>query len=214
MSETPRKRLSKLLEGLELPKGFKLTPTRERMLKKLGETMLKEPVHVVGSRVMGSRLRPWGTTSGWGRAEFGAFKAMGKAGWVSVRAPVSMSYWGRNELVWQPSIEGLAKRLGMRSKLWEERKAQSVQGHEEANREIAGRLWEARRVINEATLHPTLGEHDMLNAYRKVKELMQQAEHARREVEEAQAKIEQVPEPSEEEALTALMVRELSRERK
>src|SRR2546426_124463 len=109
----PRTRLSRLLDGLELPKGFRLTPIRESCLRKLGVQMLRDaaPMWTYGPKVN------WRNLGGrWSfelsRPEKEALRGMGASKWVVAVCdePNTASYrrWTRHTLVWQAGIAQLA----------------------------------------------------------------------------------------------------------
>lgn len=214
MADTPRKRLSKLLDDLELPKGFRLTPVRESCLRKLGEHMLKEggQMWVYGPKVN------WRNLSGrWHmdmtRPERAALRGMGKAAWVRAMPedphPLRNQRWSKHNLVWQAGIAQLAKRLGARRILWEERKQvvlATVQGSYE---ELRQKLYEARRSINTMTNNGRAGENDVLEVYRKVRQLTSSCAEAEQRLAVTREALTAVPEPTEDEAFAWLMEREL-----
>lgn len=216
MLETPRKKLSKLLDDLELPKGFRLTPVRESCLRKLGVQMLQDdsPMWVYGPRVN------WRNLSGrWHmdltRPEKAALRGMGAAAWVKAepedRNGMHNVRWSRHNLAWQPGIAQLAKRLGARAILWEERKQAILVKVQGAYEELRSKLYEARRSINTMTNNGVVGENDVLEVYRRVRKLTSNCHEAEQRLADTKVALEAVPEPTEEEAFAWLVERELKK---
>ena len=218
MTDTPRVRLKSLMDGLTLPKGFKLTPVREKLLRALGMHMLQEgPLKCYGPRVnVRSVQGSWRWASGVSSAEKAALRGMNKAGWVKAvtREEVvpGRSYrWVTHDVVFQEGIEQLAKRLGARQILWQERRQTGTEMAEEALREMREKLYEARRIMAGVSHNPTLNDNDVLETYKKLREATAEVSEAELELERVKTQVGEIPQPTEDEAFSWLMQRELTR---
>lgn len=216
MTETPRIRLKSLIDGLELPKGFKLTPAREEALVALGMILVKDgKVECYGPKPNHSRIHGSYAValSASGKA---ALRGMVKAGWVRAEVPTAPNNgsnahvrWTRHSVVFQPGLEQLALRLGARRTLWAERKNAPLAAARAAFEEVREQLYDVRRILNKGTYDPIVGENDVLETYRKLRALVAQETEAERMMAAAKLAVENVPEPSEDDAFAWLMERKL-----
>lgn len=216
MSETPRVRLKSLMDGLELPKGFKLTPAREDALRAVGMLLVKNgPLECYGTTVSFRRIQGSYGVSPSASAQ-AAMRGMYRAGWVKAELakplPIGLSYsprWHRHRVVFQDGLEQLAMRLGARRMLWDERKTAPIEAAQESRRVLQDKLNEARRILNTASYTLAVGDNDVLETYRKLRALTAEVTEAERRVEEAKAITNSIPEPTEDEAFAWLMERRL-----
>lgn len=211
MNETPRARLKSLMDGLELPKGFKLTPARESALRELGRLLVKN-----------GKLKCYGPTVNFrnimGRYAINmsmsakaALRGMCKAKWVKTVAerPEYVNRWAQHIVEFQPGLEQLALRLAARQMLWEERKQAPIENAREAYESVRNQLGEARRTLNKVSYDPLVGENDVLETVKKLRALTAEVSEAERRLQEAKNVVQNVPEPTEDEAFAWLMERRL-----
>ena len=216
--DNPRKRLEKLMEGLSLPDGFRLTPAREGMLRALGMTMLKTGNLTCYGQYLTTRRLAQRYSIKWDNKAKAAFRGMAKAGWIKIgdlNGDGVAGYWRERPVVFQDGLAQLAKRLGARQVLWEERRSAVILRASEAHDEVARRLYAARSILNKTVFvsATSSSDNDVLSAIRGVRALTTELSEAERELERARESVARIPEPTEEEAFTWLMQRELERSR-
>jgi hypothetical protein len=210
----PRTRLARLIDDLELPKGFRLTPAREGCLRQLGLCMLRNgdsdsDMEMYGARVTYRHMaRRYALNMS--KSEKAALRAMGRAKWIKPREPVAAGYWTTNKVEFQPGLKQLAKRLGARESLWTERRRVHVDAAREPYEAVRNKLYEARHILLRASHNVSMDDSSVLKVYQDLRAHTAECSEAERQLELAQQSVESVPEPTEEEALVWLMQRELS----
>lgn len=214
--DNPRKRLERLMEGLSLPAGFRLTPAREKMLRALGMNILKHGKLTCYGQYLTTRRLSQRYSIKWDGKAKAAFRGMGKAGWIKLdlSGDPTSGYWRERPVVFQEGLEQLAKRLGARQILWEERRAAVVLRASEAHDEVTRKLYAAKAILNKTVFNNMANDdNDVLASIRGVRAITHELSEAERELERARESVARIPEPTEEEAFTWLMQRELEKSR-
>lgn len=187
-----------ILEGVELPKGLRLTKPRLAVLRKFGLAMLS------GNNVYSYRPHnPTGRTlyniSLSGQSEYAALRVLVKNGMIGPDSDISglsPRTYSRTNIIVKPPLGIVAKRLAAQEAMLEERKEAMV------DEEARDAIWEM--------LQASYKTKDLLELAEKHQQALVKYEQEEARMDAAKAAADALPKPLEE-ALVWLVSRELSR---
>jgi hypothetical protein len=198
-----------ILDGIDLPKGLRLTKPRLEVLKRFGEAMLAHteiftyrPKKPTGRSLYGVSFN--------GASQYAAYRSLlhaGLVGPVGNEWRLSASYWTKAQVALTPPLDIVAKRLAAQQALLRERQEQTrndaaFEAAYEAQRDAHNVLWELV-----SSDYKTTELLEAAAAHQAAKAAFVR-EEARVEAAKEAAKL--LPLPSLEEALAWLAAKELT----